>query len=119
MSLERFQLLDNEPFDSSIIKKDFLKVYYQQGAQLNQLVQNIQFIFGENNNYHQTSNAYLEFDNTVRQNDSTIFYNDDPIRSVKNALSFCFKEARFSKTIGSDIEHIKFCGQVSTIMKVI
>ena len=25
MSLEDFQLLDNEPFDNSIIKRDFLK----------------------------------------------------------------------------------------------
>ena len=34
-------------------------------------------------------------------------------------LAFCFKEARLSTTIGSDIEHTKFCGQVSTIMKMI
>ena len=36
MSLEDFQLLDNEPFDKSIIKTDFSKVHHQQGAQLNQ-----------------------------------------------------------------------------------
>ena len=30
MSLEDFQLLDNEQFDDSIIKRDFLKVYRQQ-----------------------------------------------------------------------------------------
>ena len=30
-----------------------------------------------------------------------------------------FEEARLSTTIGSDIEHNKFCGQISTIMKVI
>ena len=30
-----------------------------------------------------------------------------------------FKEARLSTTIGSDMEHNKFCGQVSTILKVI
>ena len=33
MSLEAFRLLDNEPFDKSIIKKDVLKVYHQQKAQ--------------------------------------------------------------------------------------
>ena len=27
MSLEDFQLLDNEPIDNTIIKRDFLKVY--------------------------------------------------------------------------------------------
>ena len=41
MSLEDFQLLDNEPFDNSIIERDFLKIYNQQGAQLNQSDQNI------------------------------------------------------------------------------
>ena len=52
MSLEDFQLLDNEPFDNSIIKRGFTKNYQQQGAQLNQPDQNIEFIFGENNNNH-------------------------------------------------------------------
>ena len=33
--------------------------------------------------------------------------------------AFCFKKACLSTTTGSDIEHNKFCGQVSTIMKVI
>ena len=46
MSLEDFQLLDIEPFDNSIKKRDFLKVYHQQGAQLNQSDQNIEFFFG-------------------------------------------------------------------------
>ena len=36
MSLEDFQLLDNEPFDNSIKNRDCLKIYHQQGAQLNQ-----------------------------------------------------------------------------------
>ena len=38
---------------------------------------------------------------------------------MKNAYAFCFKEARSSTTIGSDIEHNRLCGQVSTFMKVI
>ena len=41
MSLADFQLLHNEPFDNSIPKRDFLKVYHKQGAQLNQSDQNI------------------------------------------------------------------------------
>ena len=113
MSLEDFQLLDNEPFDNSIIKRDFTKIYRQQGAQLNQSDQNIEFIFGENNNYHQIGNGYLEFNITVRKHDTTNFHNEDPIRLVNNGF------ARLSTTIGNDIEHNKFCGQVSTIMKVI
>ena len=50
MSLEDFQLLDNEPFGNSIIKRDFLKIYHQQGARLNQSDQNVEFTFGENKN---------------------------------------------------------------------
>ena len=38
---------------------------------------------------------------------------------MKNGYAFYFKEARLSTNIGSDIEHKKFCGQVSTIMKVL
>ena len=119
MSLEDSQLLNNESFDNGIIKRDFLKVYHQQGAQLNQSDQNIEFIFGENNNYHQVGNGYLEFDITVRKSGATNFHYDDPIRLVNNAFAFCFQEARLSTTLGSDIEHNKFCGQVSTIMRVI
>ena len=119
MSLEDFLLLDTEPFDNSIIKRDFTKIYHQQGAQLNTSDQNIEFIFGENDNYHQIGKGYLEFNITVRKHDTTNFHVEDPIRLVNNGYAFCFKEARLSTTIGSDIEHNKFCGQVSTIMKVI
>ena len=108
MSLEDFPLLDNEPFDNSIIKRDFTKTYHQQGAQLNQSDQNIEFIFGENNNYNQIGNDYLEFNITVRKNDTTNFHIEDPIRLVNIGYTFCFKEARLSTTIGSDIEHKKF-----------
>ena len=119
MSLEDFQLLDIEPLDNSIIKRDFTKIYHRQGDQLNQPDQNIEFIFGENNNYHQIGNAYLEFNITVRKHDTTNFHNDDPVRMVNNGFAFCFKEARLSTSLGSDIEINKFCGQVSTIMRAI
>ena len=119
MSLEDFQLLDNEPIDNSIIKRDFTKIYHRRGDQLNQSDQNTEFIFGEKNNYHQIGNAYLEFNITVRKNDDTNFHFDDPVRLVNNGFAFCFKEARLSTTIGSDIEINKFCGQVSTIMRAI
>ena len=92
MSLEAFQLLDNEQFNNSIIKRDFTKIYHHQGAQLNQSNQNIEFIFGENNNYHQIGNGYLEFNITVRKNDTTNFHVEHPIRLVNNGFAFCFKE---------------------------
>ena len=119
MSLEDFQLLDNEPLDNSIIKRDFTKIYHRQGDQLNQSDQNIEFIFGENNNYHQIGNAYLEFNITVRKNDDTNFHHEDPVRLVNNGFAFCFKEARLSTSLGSDLEINKFCGQISTIMRAI
>ena len=92
MSLEDFQLLDNESFDNSIIKRDFLKIYHQQGAQLNDSDQNIKFIFGENNNYHQIGNAYLEFDITVRpQNVLTNYAENDYIDQYRD-LKLFYKE---------------------------
>ena len=119
MSQEDFQLLDKEPIDNSINKRDYTKIYHQQGDQLNQSDQNIEFIFGENNNYHQIGNADLDFNITVQKNDTTSFDYDDPIRLVNNAFAFCFKEPPLKTTIGGDIEINKFCGQISTNMKVI
>ena len=119
MSLEDFQSLYNEPLDNSIIKRAFTKIYHRQGDKLNQSDQNIEFIFVGNNNYHQIDNAYLEFNITVRKNDTTNFHIGDPIRSVNNAFAFCFKEARLTTSIGGDIEVNKFCGPISTIMRVI
>ena len=100
-------------------KRDFTKIYHQQGAQLNQSDQNIEFVFGENNNCRQISNGFLEFKITVRNSDTTNFNIEDHIRLVNKGYAFCFKGARLSPTIGSDIEHNKFCGQVSAVMKVI
>ena len=105
MSSEDFQILDNEPIDNSIIKRENLKVYHQQGTQLNQTGQNIEFISGENYKFPQIGEAYLEFDTTVRKNCTTILHYHDPICLLNNAFAFCFEEAPLSTTIGSDIEH--------------
>ena len=93
MSVEDFQLIDNTEIDNSIIKRDFTKIYHQQGAQLNNPNQNIDFIFGENNNYHQIGNGYLEFDITLRK-DGGDFEDDntDLIRLVNNGLLFVFEK---------------------------
>ena len=117
MSLEDFQLLDNEAFDNNIVKRDFMKVYHQQRAQLIDPDQNIKFIFGENNNYHQIGNAYLEYDITVR-NPAAVF-TDDRIRLTNNGLAYVFQEAVLATTSGSNLEHNKFVGQISTIMRVL
>ena len=113
--MEDFHLLDNETIDNSIVKRDFLKIYHQKGANLNDSDQNVAFIFGENNNHHQISYAYLEFDLTVR-NPSANFDDTSEIRSINNAFAYCFKEAFLSTTGGSDMEHNKYGGQVSSIL---
>ena len=118
MSLEDFQLIDNEPFDNSILKRDYTKVYHQQGANLNDSNQNVEFMFGENNNYHQIGNVYLEFDITVR-NTAGNFTNASVIRLVNNAFAFCFKEVTLTTTGGMEIEHNKYHGPVSTIMRLL
>ena len=117
MSLEDLQLLHSEPFGNSIIERDFFKVYHQQGAQLNDADENIEFIFVENNNYHQIGNAYLEFDVTI-QPQGAGFINDAAIRKTKNGFSYVFQEARLS-TSTTDLERNKYVGQISTIMRVV
>ena len=95
-------------FYNSIVKRDFLKVYHQHKAQLNQLDENIEFTFGENNNYHQIGNGYLEFHITVRNSDGTNFHYEDPLRFINIGFAFCSKEGRLSTTLSSDIEHNNF-----------
>ena len=123
MSLEDFQLIDNEPIDNSIVKRDYTKAYHQSGANLNDFNQNVEFIFGENNIYHQIGNANLEFDITIRKVVTApahpSFTNDDQIRLINNAFAFCFTQASLSTTGGMDIEDIKYVGQVSTIMRLL
>ena len=78
MSLDDFQLVDNEPIDNSIIKIVFTKIYHQQGAQLNQSDQNIEIFFGENKNYHQIGNDCFEFNITVGKMILQIFISKIP-----------------------------------------
>ena len=61
----------------------------------------------------------MEFNITVRKNDTTNFHNDDPTRLVKNASAHYFKESRLTTSLGGDIEIKKFSEQTSTIMRAI
>ena len=54
----------------------------------------------------------------MRREDYANFGNISSIRLTNNAFAYCFKEARLGVTSGSDIEHNKYVGQVSTIMRV-
>ena len=78
MSLEDFQLKDDTSINTSFMKQEYMKIYHQQGAALGMNSQSIDFIFGENSNYHQLGKIYLELDKTLRKNgnDFKIFYDD-------------------------------------------
>ena len=119
MSAEDFQLIDDSKIDDSIIKRDFIKIYHQHGVEVNNENQNIKFYFGENLNYIQIGNSYLEIDITVRKADGTNFADADLIRLVNNALAYVFQEGRFSTAAGVEIEHNKNLGNVSTIMRIL
>ena len=105
------------------MKRDFLKIYHQHAATMNDPDQNFDCVFGENNNYHQIGNGHLQFEITLEEDvpvaANRVFVNGDAIRLVNNAFAYCFKEARLATSGGSNIEHIKFVGQVSTIMRVL
>ena len=118
MSLQDFQLIDDIQIDDSIVKRDYTKVYHQSGANLNDQNQNVEFIFGENNNYYQIGNSYLEFDITVR-NTAGNFTDASAIRLINNAFAYCFTQATLSTTGGMDLEDIKYVGRVSTIMRLL
>ena len=119
MSIEDFQLIDETTIDTSIIKKDYTKIYHQQGGNLKDSNQNVEFIWGENNNYHQNGNAYLQYDITVRRANNADFIDADVIRLVNNAFAYCFREATLSHTGGSEIEQNKYVGPISIIMRVL
>ena len=80
--------------------------------------QHVEFIFGENNNYHQIGNSYLEIDITIR-NPAAVFDDNSDIRLSNNGLAYVFTETRLSTTSGSDLEHNKFVGQVSLMKRVL
>ena len=60
MSLEDFQIFDNESIDNATIKREYLRIDHQQGANLNDPDQIIESILGKNKNFHQIGNSYLE-----------------------------------------------------------
>ena len=120
MSAEDFQLIDDSKIDDSIIKRDFIKIYHQHGAEVNNENQNIKFYFGENLNYIQIGNSYLEIDIEVKKNKPAVALEDaDNIRLVNNAFAYIFQEGRISTSAGTEIEHNKNLGNVSTIMRIL
>ena len=119
MSAEDFQLIVDSKIDDSIIERDFIKIYHQHGAEVNNENQNIKFYFGENPNYIHIGNSYLEIDIEVRKADRTNFANVDDIRLVNNGLAYIFQEGRLSTSAGTEIEQNKNLGNVSTILSLL
>ena len=105
-----------------MIRKGLLKTYHQQGANLKDAGQNIEFTFGENNNYHQLRNTYFENYLTVRKkkcyNSTVAGDNTNEVISLVNFdFSNCCKEARLGKTGCSDLDHYNYVGQICTNMR--
>ena len=119
MSAEDFQLIDDSKIEDSIIKRDFIEIYHQHGAEVNNENQNNKIYSGENLNYIPIGNAYLEFDILVRKADGTNFAKADNIRLVNNGLAYIFQEGRLSTSAGTEIEHNKNLGNVSPIMRLL
>ena len=112
-------LIDDSKIDDSIIKKDFIKIYHQHRAGVNNENQNIKFHFGENLIYIQICNSYLEIDIEVKKADGTNFANADAIRLLNNGFAYIFQEGRLSTSAGTEIEHNKNLPIVSTIMRLL
>ena len=86
MSAEDFQLLDDKKIDGSIKKRDFIKIYHQSGANVDNENPNIIFCFGENRNFIQVGNGYLEFDTRMRKAYNRIF--DVAVNEVMQMIQY-------------------------------
>ena len=119
MSAIDFQLLDEEKIDDSIIKRDFIKIQHQSRSKVHNGISIIKIYFGENHKFIRFGHRYLEFDMKFKKTDITTFVNFDVIRLVNNAFSYIIGDARISNSSGFEIEQNKFCGPISTIMRLV
>ena len=124
MSAEDFQLIDDSKMDDSIIKRDFVKIYHKSGANVDAENSQIKFYFGENHNFIQVGNGYLEIDIRVRRANGNAFAiglapGGDIIRLVNNAFAYTIHDARISSSAGVEIEQNKYVGPISTIMRLV
>ena len=123
MSAEDFQLIDDEKNDDSIIKRVFLKIYHQSGANVDAENSKIKFYFGENHNFIQVGNGYLELDKRIRRDDGNRFTivapGNDNIRLVNDAFAYTIHDARISTSAGVEIEENKYVGPISTILRLV
>ena len=124
MSVQDFELIYNEKIDDSIIKRDFIKLYRQSGANLDAENSQIKFYFGENHNFVQVGNGYLEFNLKVRKAINAKFIvaennTNELIRLVNNAFAYTIHDAKISTSARVETEQTKYVGPVSTIMRLV
>ena len=119
MRFEGFQLVGETKIDNLIRKRDFSNIYHQQAVNLNDSDKNTDFVLGEKNNYHQTSNAYLQFELTLKMNGG-LFKDDntDTIRLAKQSFPHLFEKATNVNTGVSEKGQSKYVALVCTIMRV-
>ena len=65
MTADIIQLIDDTTVDDSIVETDFLKIFHQHGAQVDDKNENIKFCFRDNLNYIQIGNSYFEVEIVV------------------------------------------------------
>ena len=130
-SLEEIQLKDDRAIDTSNIRRDFLKIHQKQGAKMNVSDQDIEFIFTEDENYHQIGNLDLQYDITVAKValpavDSgrpsphyPDFFDGNEIRLMITTFANTFEQGRIATTGGADIEEKELIGKISTIRRVL
>ena len=99
-------------------------MYHQHGSQVEYENQNINFVVGENLNYVQVGNGYLEFEIKVRKTDNSnfIFADDngnEVIRLVNYVFALTIHDARVSQSAGLEAEQNKFVGPISKVLMLI
>ena len=119
MSAEDFQQIDTEKIDDSIIKRDFIKIHHQSGANVGVEKSQIKFYFGGNHNFVQVGNGYLEFDLRVRLDNDNNFADGNLIRLVNNTFAYTIHDARISSSAGVEIEQNKYVGPISTLLRLV
>ena len=101
------------------MKRDFIKIYHQSGANVDAENSQNNFYFGENHNFDQIGGGYLEFDIRIRPDNDNIFGDGNEIRLLNNAFAYTFHDARISISSGVEIEQNKNVGLTSTIMRLV
>ena len=116
----RASTIRRRKIDDSIVKRVFMKIYHQSGVKVDNENSNIKFFSGDNHNFVQVGDGYLEFDIKIRKADNSNFtivaHGNDVIRLINDAFAYIFHDARISISSGVENEQNKYVGPISTIM---